>query len=209
MSTIQKFEERVKRALALDRPYSERYPVLGDKAASVLVLLGFSSRSSDEGPAVLITKRTDSLEHHRGQMAFPGGACEGDECKTWDGQVLTALRETEEEVHIAKKKIRVLGRLPSICTATTGFQVVPVVGVLTCSIEEAEMKLNPSEIAEVAWISLKQLRTPGIYRREFRKFGEVNFPIHVYQVGNYRIWGATGAMIKNLLDRLDLADVGR
>jgi 8-oxo-dGTP pyrophosphatase MutT (NUDIX family) len=191
------FESELRQALSLELPYAERPPRQTGTLASVLLLFG-----EKEGQlSLLLTKRGEAVGTHQGQMAFPGGVCEPEECAVPEGRIVTALRETEEEVGIAREYVRVLGCLPGLWTVTD-FWVTPVVGVLDIPVEQAPLRINPDEIAEAAWIPLEVLKNPGTYRRESRKFGAVLYPIHVFQVGEFCIWGATGSMIRNLLDRL-------
>ena len=114
----------------------------------------------------------------------------------------TALRETEEEVGLQRALVRTLGALPELWVRT-GFLVTPVVGVLVPPIEEIEFIASPGEIADVFWMPLRALRDPAIYSAEVVRFGEAEYAIHSFQYGTHRVWGATGSMIKNLLDRLD------
>lgn len=186
------FRSRLLSALQVDLPYTER-PALkpGLTRAAVLALFGFSNQDTK----VLVTKRTEIVETHKGQMAFPGGICEAEE-----SDENAALRESEEEVGIPPSQIEVLGRLPEFATPT-GFCIVPNVGILRQSIEKVQLQLNRDEIADALWVPLTELK--HVYRRELFSVGPVKYPIHVFQIGEYRIWGATGLMIKNLLDRLD------
>lgn len=187
------FEARLKSALALDFPYPERMPLIEGTPASVLALFG--SRRGGE-PELLMTQRTETVEKHKGQMAFPGGMADPGE-----DYVQTALRETEEEIGISASNVSVLGRLPELWTPT-GFSVTPIVGLLKTVIEETPIRKNEPEIAEAFWIPLSLLRDLGTYKKEFIERNGTRYATHVYQVGSYRIWGLTGAMIKNLLDRL-------
>lgn len=195
--TLADLERKLRQALKLDVPYPERAPQSGGRPAAVLILFADDA----QGPAVLLTRRAEKVETHKGQMAFPGGQHEPHEVGAVDGHSVAALREAEEEVGVPPSAVRILGELPSLWTVT-GFWVTPVVGLLDRPASEFTLKLNEHEIAEAAWIPLAVLRRDGVYRREFFQAGSVNWPIHVYQVGDYRIWGATGSMIKNLLDRL-------
>jgi 8-oxo-dGTP pyrophosphatase MutT (NUDIX family) len=198
---LRSFESRLLKALALELPYIERSKGLfsEDKknlstAASVLLLFGFQNAKSE--PSLLITRRTETLEKHKGQMAFPGGAADAGE-----GEAQTALRETEEEVGVSPEKIRVLGALPGVWTPS-GFWIAPVVGVLIPSIDDTLLSCSSAEIAEAFWLPLSVLRAPKTYRLEMIERERIRYATHVYQVGSHRIWGVTGAMIKNLLDRL-------
>ena len=114
----------------------------------------------------------------------------------------TAVRETREEVGIGADRIGLVGSLPPLWTIT-GYWVTPVVGFLKSTVESVQLRLNTDEIARAFWVPIPILQKPGVYRVEFKQVGTVQFPIHVYQVGEDRIWGATGAMIKNFLDRIE------
>jgi 8-oxo-dGTP pyrophosphatase MutT (NUDIX family) len=190
---VPEFEQKLKLALALDLPYPERMPLIQGTPASVLALFG--SKSGGE-PELLMTQRTETVEKHKGQMAFPGGMADPGE-----DHVQTALRETEEELGIQRSNVSVLGQLPGLWTPT-GFLITPVVGVLRSDIDETPIHMNAPEIAEAFWIPLSVLHREGTYKKEFIERNGIRYATHVYQVGSYRIWGATGAMIKNLLDRL-------
>lgn len=196
------FRDKLAAALQLETPvYDERRRLEGGKPAAVLLLFG-ASRATPAEPELLITRRTESVGSHKGQMAFPGGMSEPHEVSLGAlGLVGTALRETEEEIGISPTAIAPVGALPEL-TTITHFRVTPVVGMLREPIEDFQLKLNPKEIAEAFWVKVATLMEPGIYRTEYVRVGAVNYPVHVYQVGEHRIWGATGAMIKNLLDRL-------
>ena len=191
------FEEKLNAALKLDMIDPLRVLREG-RAAGVLVLVGFSENGNE--PQLLITKRTDTLDKHKGQYAFPGGAHDPEDDHD-QGIVTTALRETEEETGISRKHVRVLGILPKLWTPS-GFQITPVLAVLDTPIETTVMSLSADETAEVFWVSLSTLTEAGIYRQESMQYGNVSFPIHVFMIGHHRVWGATGAIIKNLLDRL-------
>src|SRR4051794_24278516 len=95
--TRDQFEERLETALGLDLPYSDRIQrVLPDRSSSltipaaVLILFAYPRYETSFGPSVLFTRRTESVETHKGQMAFPGGHCEPEDV---GGPSVTALRE--------------------------------------------------------------------------------------------------------------------
>ena len=91
------------------------------KCAAVLIPLTFYK----EEWHMLFTRRTDRVESHKGQVAFPGGAC--DDGETTPEQ--TALREAEEEIGINPADVKVIGRLSRMITISN-FRVSPVVGVV-------------------------------------------------------------------------------
>ncbi len=205
------FIRRLEAALALDLPYSSpqrmiqkklNFTVKAGLPAGVLILLGGSSPDSSQNPRVLFTRRTEKVETHKGQIAFPGGVVDpGDRSgENSDGLIAAALRETEEEVGISRTRVRVIGRLPALY-AVTGFQVTPVIGVLEAPLESIQIKPNPDEIADFFWAPLSVLLSSDTYQLEYYPVGPARYPIHVYQVGPHRIWGLTGEILKNFLDR--------
>jgi 8-oxo-dGTP pyrophosphatase MutT (NUDIX family) len=206
--TADGFEKVLTSALKMEFPYVDRAPRnLEPTPAAVLLLFGY--HPDRRGPSLLYIRRTESVATHKGQMAFPGGLCEAqDEVLQMEGEGLnlcrfavTALRETEEEVGISRSLVRVLGQMPTLITVT-GYLIQPVVGVLKPYLNEISLILDADEIAEAIWIPLETLLHPDTYRRETIAVGDVRYPIDVFQVNHHRIWGATGSMTKNLLDRL-------
>jgi 8-oxo-dGTP pyrophosphatase MutT (NUDIX family) len=195
----QDFEHTLTRALALNIPDRDRFSLPG-KPSAVLVLFDVHSPG---GPYLLLTQRTDLVEKHKGQIAFPGGVMDPED-EQEEGLVTTALRETEEEVGLSRDSVRVLGQLPMRPTST-GFNITPVVALLTTRREQVPFQLSPGEIAKVFWVPLSSLLEPATYRQEYYKVGAFNYPIHVFQVEEHRIWGATGSIIRDLVDRLLVA----
>jgi ADP-ribose pyrophosphatase YjhB (NUDIX family) len=121
----------------------------------------------------------------------------------------TALREVEEEIGISKSEIETFGTLPAIWTPS-GFTVTPVVGLLRAPIEEVIVRPNPEEIDFWFWCQIERLRAPEIYSTENREIEiggkKLTVQVDVFQVDDHRIWGATGAMLKNFLGRLERAE---
>jgi 8-oxo-dGTP pyrophosphatase MutT (NUDIX family) len=194
-------EKLLRSAMALDLPYPFR-PLNEGRPAAVLLLGGV--RDSDGGLEILITRRTESLETHKGQYALPGGMRDSPE----EPDETTALRETEEEVGVPRDAVEVFGKLPRIWTPS-GFQVTPVVGLLRTPIDAIDVRPNPAEIDFWFWCRLEQLRESGVYATESRTITHQGIsrtvPVDVYQVGEHRIWGATGAMLRNFIARLEKA----
>lgn len=189
---------RLRSALDLKHDYDARAKLESGIRAGVLVLIA----PGESGHSILLTRRTDHVETHKGQIAFPGGVYEpADEEE--EGLITTALRETEEEVGIPRAEIQVLGTLPELPTIT-GFSVTPVVGLLNKPFSELPLKVNDWEIAEAFWVPLSVLQDPQTYVQEMFPVGAMRYPIHVYNVGSHRVWGVTGAILKNLLDRLQM-----
>jgi 8-oxo-dGTP pyrophosphatase MutT (NUDIX family) len=170
------------------RPAGVRPPDEGQRLAAVLVPLFVR----DAALHVLFTRRTDTLEHHRGQISFPGGTAEeGDE-----SLFATALRETEEELGIRPADVRLLGALAPVNT-TTGFVVEPFVGAIP---QPYALTPAPSEIAEVIEAPVAALLHPKALER--RLLPDRDEPTLFYHYGAHVVWGATARMLKELLDAL-------
>lgn len=164
------------------------------RAAAVLVPL----IDRPHGLTVLLTRRTDHLHAHAGQISFPGGMLDPEDR---DAEA-AALRETEEEVGIARELVNLVGRLDTYITRT-GFEVTPVVGLV-----RPEFTLAPDsfEVAEVFEVPLGFLADPANHRRESRVFGGDIRYYYAMPWHGYYIWGATAGMLVNLSEVLRPGD---
>lgn len=143
---------------------------------------------------VLFTRRTETVEHHKGQISLPGGAeDEGDA-----GPLETALRETEEELGIPRTHVTILGILDDVSTFVSGFVITPFVGVIP---HPVPLRMNPHEIAEVLSVPLAAFRDPSKLRVEkrTRPTGE-RIEVYFYDPGPHVIWGATARILKSFID---------
>lgn len=162
-------------------------------AASVLVPLVMR----DEGLNVLLTRRTDHLRSHAGQISFPGGRAEAHDADA----VATALRETEEEIGLPRSHVEVIGELPSYTTVTS-FVVTPVVALVRPGFV---LDLDSFEVAEAFEVPLTFLMTPANHHRhEVLIAGQQRRFLSMPWSGGdddrtepYFIWGATAAMLRN------------
>jgi len=149
-----------------------------------------------EGLAVLLTRRTDHLNDHAGQVSFPGGRTDPEDVDA----VATALREAREEVGLAADEIEVVGVLPAY-TTVTAYEVTPVVALLD---PPRALALDAFEVAEVFEVPLGFLMDPSNHRRhavEFQGIARqfISMPWGADASGQpYFIWGATAAMLRNL-----------
>ena len=197
-------ETLLRAAVALDLPLPYR-PLSTGRPAAVMMLCGLRENGSFE---VLITRRSNTLETHRGQYALPGGMRDAES----ETPERNALRETREEVGIPEDGVIAIGALPELWTPT-GFTVTPVVGLLRSPIEEVEIRPSPDEIDLWFWCSVDRFRATGVYSTEPRTFVHEGksrtVPMDVYQVDEHRIWGATGAMLRNFISRLEKVESSR
>jgi len=159
------------------------------KCAAVLVPLVWEN---DEWN-LLFTRRSDRVESHKGQVSFPGGAC--DEGETTPEQ--TALREADEEIGLSPKDVRVLGRLKNMITISH-FRVTPVVGVIKWP---TVFKLGEHEVARVFTIPLGWLSQPS-NRWQFEIQGRSRAVIAYHPYDGELLWGATARMTVEFLSAL-------
>ena len=142
----------------------------------------------------LFTQRTSHLAHHAGQISFPGGHSDPVDNSPED----TALRETEEEVGLHRRHIRVIGRLDPYITRT-GFSVIPVVGLVT---PPFDIEPDDNEVADVFEVPLSFLMDPSNHQRHKREINGIRRDFYAMPFEDRFIWGATAGMIKNLYDVL-------
>ena len=147
---------------------------------------------------ILLTQRTSHLDDHAGQISFPGGRVEAGDA----GREETALRETEEEIGLARGAVTVLGRLPDY-EIPSGFRITPVVGWVE---PPFELKPDPFEVAGVFEAPLEHFLDAANYqRRDFRFRGRHRHYLAVPFEGRY-IWGATAGMLYALYRMLAAAE---
>ncbi len=159
--------------------------------AGVLVPLVFNDGKIE----LLFTKRTDSVETHKGQVSFPGGMVDASDADI----VHTALRETQEEIGIEKSDVSVIGVLDDHPTPTQ-FIITPVVGILDAI---PHTVLNPAEVAEVFRVPLEFFADETNARKERREFRGQTHDVWFYTAGPHVIWGATATIIRSLLNTLE------
>ena len=176
----------------LARPRPEAVPRVewpGDeplRPASVLIPLYVREKALH----LLLTRRTETVEHHKGQISFPGGVAEGGDADAW----ATALRETEEEIGVPRGAVRRLGDLPRVLTLT-GFEVSPFVGAIPWPLDLSPEKGEVAEILEIplAWLLDPRSVSERVLSWEGR---EVRTPVYLWK-GDV-IWGATARIVSDL-----------
>ncbi len=159
---------------------------------SAAVLLPIVMRSS--GAGLILTRRTEGLRHHGGQISFPGGRIEPGDASP----LAAALREAHEEIGLDPDLTEALGYLDPLATIT-GFRVVPVLGILH---DAPQLRVDPSEVAEAFEVPLDFVLDPANLQEHAREYRGRMRHYHVIQWQHYDIWGATASMIANLGRRL-------
>jgi 8-oxo-dGTP pyrophosphatase MutT (NUDIX family) len=148
----------------------------------------------EDGPTVLLTLRASGLRSHSAQVAFPGGRVDAVD----DSPVVTALRETEEEIGLSRERIQTVGFLDAYLTGT-GYRIVPVVGLVA---PPFDLTLNPHEVDDAFETPLAFLMDPANHHREGREWKGRYRTYYAMPFGDRYIWGATAGMIRNLYERL-------
>jgi len=156
------------------------------RLASVLVPLVLR----EGGLTILLTQRTAHLNHHPGQVSFPGGGVEADDSSAID----TALRETEEEVGLERRHVDVLGILPDYYTGT-GYRVTPVVGLIA---PPFTLRADPAEVAEIFEVPLAFLMDGLNHQRLSAQLPDGRRTFYAMPYDRFYIWGATAGMLRNL-----------
>lgn len=175
-------------------PVHEGEPGRALRPAAVLVPVV----DRNDGLSVLLTRRTDHLHHHPGQISFPGGRVE--EADT--SPVMTALRETEEEIGLAPDRVELLGELADYHTGT-GFRVTPVVGLVH---PPFELLLDDFEVAEAFEVPLAFLLDPANRQRHRMEYQGRMREYYAIPYGDYFIWGATAGILVQMSRYVGVAE---
>jgi len=159
------------------------------KKAAVLVPL----QKTPDGEHVVLTQRTETVNSHRGQVAFPGGKIEPDDANA----EAAALRESHEEIGLVAADVRILGQLDQI-VSSSGYVVTPFVGLVP---SPYDFRLNPAETAALFSVPLSALAADGCLHIEPRLYPpERRDPIYHFYYEDWDIWGATARIILQLLE---------
>jgi 8-oxo-dGTP pyrophosphatase MutT (NUDIX family) len=163
----------------------------GDFFRPAAVLVPVQERP--DGDYLVLTQRADHLNHHRGQIAFPGGKIDPAD----GGPLEAALREAYEEIGIRPGDVRVLGQLDQV-TAAANFVITPFVGSVP---HPYAFRLNPAEVVEVFSVPVAALLDQGQFSVEPRSFpsGKPG-PIYHFRYEGRDIWGATARIVKQFLE---------
>ena len=182
------------------------------RRSAVLILFG----ALDEIPArpprggsvppeldVLLTRRADTMRHHPGQIAFPGGGVEpGD-----DDRAATALREAREETGLDPSGVEIIGELPQLHIPVSNNLVTPVIGWWQ---RPSQVAADRSESVEVMRVPVAELLDPGargtsVLRRGPRTFRGAAFELDT-RFGGHIVWGFTGMLLSSLFEGVGWAE---
>lgn len=194
LENVEGFPDYIQRCLANPSgKVNQDVPANFRKAAVIMPLL------LAEGEwQVLFTRRSDTVQNHKGQVSFPGGASEEMDA----GPAETACRELQEEIGISSEDVKVLGQLQDMRTITS-FTVTPVIGVIPWPVVVSP---NPNEVARVFTIPLCWLADPDHWEeRLYRLLDGSEHPVIFYdEYDGELLWGVTARIVLNFLEQVGL-----
>ena len=148
---------------------------------------------TDDGMHAVFTTRRDDLKRHAGEISFPGGRKDD----TDPDLLATALREAHEEIGLEPAAVEILGALPPTPTFVTNYSIYPFVGRIAAG---QVWTLQPTEVETLLELRLEDVRA-GYARQRLVRRG-IAFRTDTYTVGENMIWGATGRIVADLLERV-------
>jgi len=142
---------------------------------------------------ILFTKRTEKVKEHKGQISFPGGACQ-----EGDGTLVdTALRECAEEIGLVSSEVEVLGELDDVATLTSSYIISPFVAFIS---GPHSLKVNWREIEEIIEVPILALLGKDSMRQGTEIIGGETVTSYFYYYQGRVIWGATARIVNQFLD---------
>ncbi len=182
---------------AVNRMMEERSLPL--RKASVLIPItrhrpGISSE-------IVLTVRSENLNSHAGQVSLPGGSEEDIDADV----IATALRESEEEIGLAREEVEVIGRLGDIALPS-GFQISPIVGLIEPGLVFVPC---PIEVAEIFHVPLSLIMNADAYNATTTSYDSQSRNILELQYRQFRIWGATATILHSLAQAIEDSVIGK
>jgi 8-oxo-dGTP pyrophosphatase MutT (NUDIX family) len=167
------------------RPGSERIldPFLDCRRAGVLLLL----YPGADGLCLVLTRRTESVQSHQGQISLPGGSLEPGETA-----VEAAVREANEEVSVDRGALTILGQLSPLYIPPSGFCIYPVVAYAA---RRPAFVPSDIEVAEVIEEPLDHLLDSATCAEEIRQLRGQAVRVPFYRIGAHKVWGATAMVL--------------
>ena len=166
--------------------------IVRDGLRDAAVLIPVVDRGGDA--SVILTKRTEKLRRHSGQIAFPGGTIDA----TDPTPEFAALRETEEEIGLSADFIEVIGRMPDYVSGS-GFRIAPVLSIVQPGFM---LTINEDEVDDAFEVPLSFLMDPANHNRESRMWQDRERFFYTMPFGDWYIWGVTAGIIRTLYERL-------
>ena len=169
----------------------EKQRIIDLNATPSAVLIPIFEKNGEDH--ILFTKRTETVEHHKGQISFPGGKRDIED----ENLLQTALRESLEEVGIRPEDVDVLGDLDDEKTYVSNYIISPYVGVIPYPYS---FKTSPNEVGELLEIPISVLTDKANFREEIQASGEKRYRAYYFHYGDEVIWGATSRILKRFFN---------
>ncbi|MDP4192784.1 MAG: CoA pyrophosphatase [Bacteroidota bacterium] len=168
---------------------------MNSKLIDSAVIVPIYRSEADTLKLVLIRRSNHGI--HAGQLAFPGGRYE----ETDDSFLMTALRETEEEIGLKRQDVTIITELPSIDTLATGYRIYPFLAKI---VPNKKWTVQESEVDEVLEVELNDLTKPEFHAEELMQLEKWPMPVSIpyYKVGIYKLWGASYRILNPLLPKI-------
>jgi 8-oxo-dGTP pyrophosphatase MutT (NUDIX family) len=173
---------------AAPRPKRSTLEGTGTRPSAVLAPL----YPEGDDVVVVLTRRAQHLRAHRGEVSFPGGGCEPADADLR----ATALREAYEEVRLDPASVEIIGELDHLQTVTSQSYIVPFVGELA---GRPDLVASPDEVESILRVPLAELLADDVYHEERWGLPPLEHPVHFFELDGDLVWGATAAMLRNLL----------
>ena len=168
--------------------FKQSKPQEGLPKAAVLIAV-----TDEDSPEIIYTLRSNKVSSHQGEVSFPGGMQEESDTSL----IMTALRESEEEIGLPQNCVEILGSLDTM-VSRFNVSVTPFVGVIP---REVELNTTSQEIEACFRVPLSFLLKDKRYRNdEVNRNGET-FYMPAYKYSSYVIWGLTAMITVNFLNR--------
>lgn len=154
------------------------------------VLIPITRLDSDNDSHIVLTVRSENLRSHAGQISLPGGTRDAED----SDDIATALRESEEEIGLPASQVEVIGKLGDMALPS-GFHITPIVGLI-----QPGLTFTPAleEVADIFQAPLDLVLDPNAYKASFMTFNDIERKILELHHEDYRIWGATAAILYHL-----------
>ena len=173
----------------IDRLRSHQ-PAPVDQAAEASVLVPVTAVAHE--PELILTRRALTMNSHAGEVAFPGGKKDS----TDPDLLVTALRESEEEIGLPRTAVRVVGRLASL-QSRAGIKVTPWVGVVA---PDVALTANPQELDAIFRVPLAFFRDTPMQSDHVVRWMGNEFVMPTWRYGEHMIWGLTAYIIVDLIN---------
>lgn len=199
-ATLTDFCDRFLKAFAPGQPKAETGDHMLDlsrpepptqlKPAAVLIPI----LPQKSGATILLTKRTETLSSHAGQIAFPGGRADLE-----DGTVFsTALREAREEIGLISDRVHLLGKMNPYKTGS-GYDITPVIGLVQMPVD---LVASPDEVHEIFEVPLSFLMNAANFQKLEREWKGAIRQTYAIPYKTHYIWGVTAGILKTLHETL-------